>query len=156
MVFIVPPEVRSSQHTIYTKLEYRVQIECFVESAPTARIYWYHNGEEINSNAYYALEVREALSNTTNSRYYSNLQHILTIRRVRTSNMGQYKCRAENRLGEQSALIQLTFRPMPCILKTNPIMSSPTSHLLIWQTESYSSIIEFQLKFRQLLSSGKC
>lgn len=128
-------------------------MQCFVESAPIAKIRWLHDGRVISPTRYIRQDV-EMPSNSSAPRYYADMKHVLIIKNVRDSDMGMYECRAENTIGVRSAYMELTFRPMPCTFKISPDMQSPTSHLLVWQTESFSPVIEFKLKFRQI-PSGK-
>lgn len=65
-----------------------------------------------------------------------------------------YECKAENEIGLKSAHIELAGRPMPSIFKQSPVASLPTTHNLIWTTESFSPIIEYSLKFRQIPSGN--
>lgn len=61
-----------------------------------------------------------------------------------------YECKAENELGLKSAHIELAGRPMPSTFKQSPVASLPTTYNLIWTTESFSPIVEYRLKFRQV------
>lgn len=62
--------------------------------------------------------------------------------------MGMYECRAENELGSKGVLINLTGMPKQSIFKPSPIRSLGRTFNLLWQTESYSPISEYRLKFR--------
>uniref|UniRef100_A0A1B0B9W6 Neurotrimin n=1 Tax=Glossina palpalis gambiensis TaxID=67801 RepID=A0A1B0B9W6_9MUSC len=147
------PEIRASQKVIYSKIGVRVALQCFVESAPIAKIRWLHDGRVISPTRYIRQDV-EIPSNSSALRYYADMKHVLIFKNVRDSDMGMYECRAENTIGVASAYMELTFRPMPCTFKISPDMQSPTSHLLVWQTESFSPVIEFKLKFRQIPSES--
>uniref|UniRef100_A0A1A9V6E6 Neurotrimin n=1 Tax=Glossina austeni TaxID=7395 RepID=A0A1A9V6E6_GLOAU len=147
------PEIRASQKVIYSKIGARVALQCFVESSPIAKIRWLHDGRVISPTRYIRQDV-EMPSNSSALRYYADMKHVLIIKNVRDSDMGMYECRAENTIGVRSAYMELTFRPMPCTFKISPDMQSPTSHLLVWQTESFSPVIEFKLKFRQIPSES--
>lgn len=129
-------------------------MECFVESAPLAKVKWFHAGRPITYGTYYSRQdaIVEAPLNANGTRYYSDMKHVLIIKNARETDMGMYECRAENTIGVQSAYMEVTFRPMPCTFKISPDMQSPTAHILVWQTESYTPIIEFKLKFRQVPS----
>lgn len=86
--------------------------------------------------------------------YHSKKKHILTIKNVKEHDLGMYECKAENKVGLKSAHIELAGRPMPSLFKHSPTASSPTTHNLIWTTESYSPIIEYSLKFREVPSGN--
>lgn len=79
----------------------------------------------------------------------------MIIKNLRDTDLGQYECKAENKIGYTGALIELTGKPMPPVFKTSPITaSSVTNYNLIWQTESLSPINEYKLKFRQVPSGN--
>lgn len=87
-------------------------------------------------------------------RYHATTKHLLTIKKVKETDLGMYECRAENKLGFKGAVIELTGRPLPSVFKTSPLASTPMTHNLIWQTESLSQIFEYKLKFRQIPSGN--
>uniref|UniRef100_A0A1I8M2V0 Uncharacterized protein n=1 Tax=Musca domestica TaxID=7370 RepID=A0A1I8M2V0_MUSDO len=154
LLVLFAPEIRSPQKIYYSKVGGRVQMDCYVESAPLAKVRWYHTGKLIAMGPYYTRQdVEMPLNNTgASTRYFSDMRHSLILKNVRESDMGMYECRAENAHGVRSNYMELTFRPMPCTFKISPDMQSPTSHTLVWQTESFSPVIEFKLKFRQVPS----
>lgn len=89
------------------------------------------------------------LSNQNNEPYAGvESKHTLTIRSVQDRDMGMYECRAENDLGSKSVLLNLSGMPKPSVFKSSPIRSMGKSFNLLWQTESYSPISEYRLKFR--------
>lgn len=75
-------------------------------------------------------------------------KHTLIIRSVRDRDMGMYECKAENELGSKGFLISLSGMPKQSIFKSSPIRSNGRTFNLLWQTESYSPISEYRLKFR--------
>lgn len=62
--------------------------------------------------------------------------------------MGMYECLAANEMGSKGVLITLTGMPKQSIFKSSPIRSMGRTFNLLWQTESYSPISEYRLKFR--------
>ncbi|TMW53952.1 hypothetical protein DOY81_001009 [Sarcophaga bullata] len=156
LMVLFSPEIRLNRKIYYSKIGGRIQLECFVESAPLAKVKWFHAGRPISYGTYYSRQdtVMEVPLNASGTRYYYDMKHSLVIKSARESDMGMYECRAENTIGVQSAYMEVTFRPMPCTFKISPDMQSPTAHILVWQTESYTPIIEFKLKFRQVPSES--
>ncbi|KAH8370486.1 hypothetical protein KR093_003650, partial [Drosophila rubida] len=148
------PEVTLTQSVVYTKVGDRAQLECTVESAPLATLQWFHHGVPIQIGAHIGSQETEVSVSHSQDSYVSHIKHVLTVRKVRESDMGQYECRASNSIGFRSASIELTGRPMPCVFKINPGTQSSTSHALVWQTESMLPIMEFRLKFRQIPSAN--
>ncbi|XP_065357915.1 limbic system-associated membrane protein [Calliphora vicina] len=159
LMVLFAPEIQTLRKIYYSKIGGRLQMECFVESAPLAKVRWFHAGKPITYGPYFGRQDNEDqthhnLTNGLQQRYYSDMKHSLIVKNARESDMGMYECRAENTMGVQSAYMEVTFRPMPCTFKISPEMQSPTAHILVWQTESYSPIIEFKLKFRQVPSDS--
>lgn len=137
---------------MYTKVGDRAQLECIVESAPLASLQWFHHGVPVQFGSQIISQESEMRVSHSQDSYVSLVKHMLIVRKVRESDMGQYECRASNSIGFKSATVELTGRPMPCVFKINPGTQSSTSHALVWQTESMLPIMEFKLKFRQIPS----
>ncbi|KAH8416118.1 hypothetical protein KR222_008510, partial [Zaprionus bogoriensis] len=149
------PEVTPRQSVVYTKVGDRAQLECIVESSPLATMQWFHHGVPVQlGSGHMSSQQSELLPSQSQDNYVSLVKHVLNVRKVYDSDMGQYECRASNSIGFRSATIELTGRPMPCIFKINPGTQSSTSHVLVWQTESMLPIMEFKLKFRQIPSAN--
>lgn len=85
---------------------------------------------------------------TTTEHAGAQTRHTLTIRSVRDRDLGMYECRAENPIGYKGALISLNGNPKPSVFKPSPIAAMGRNFNLLWQTESYSPISEYRLKFR--------
>ncbi|XP_004517849.1 hemicentin-1 [Ceratitis capitata] len=149
-----PPEVRLVQHIVYTKVGLRSDLECLIEAVPRAVVNWFHHGVPMTYDSRISRYETELQPNGSNLQFNTVIKHTLAIRNVRDSDLGLYECRAENKLGFKSAAIDLTGRPMPCVFKINPGVQSSTSHVLVWQTESLSALMEFKLKFRQIPSAS--
>lgn len=104
-------------------------------------------------NGHYSRQDREnPHSNDTENNFHADMRHRLIIHYVRISDIGVYECRAENSLGAKSSNIELTLKPATCVFKASPVELNlnDSSYLLIWKTESFSPIIEFLLKFRDI------
>uniref|UniRef100_A0A1I8PCA4 Uncharacterized protein n=1 Tax=Stomoxys calcitrans TaxID=35570 RepID=A0A1I8PCA4_STOCA len=156
LLVLFAPEIRTPQKIYYSKVGGRILMDCFVESSPLAKVRWFHAGKLITMGPYYTRQDAEVatINGSSPTRYFASMRHTLVLKNVRESDMGMYECRAENTIGVHSSYMELTFRPMPCTFKISPDMQSPTSHTLVWQTESFSPIVEFKLKFRQVPSEN--
>lgn len=150
---LVSPEIEVKQRVLYTNLGSSQHLDCFVQSAPAARVRWFFKEQLVTINGHFSRQDREnPHMNGSDRNYYTDMRHRLVIHYIRLSDIGVYECRAENSFGATSAGIELTLRPAPCVFKVDSIQHvlNDTSHLLIWKTESFSPIIEFLLKFRQV------
>ncbi|CAD7087963.1 unnamed protein product [Hermetia illucens] len=148
------PEVKAVTNVVHTKIGMRAHLECVVEAAPAATVHWFHHGVPVQPDIRIARHDSELQTNHSLAHYFTESKHILVIKKVKDHDLGMYECRAENRVGFKGEVIELTGRPMACVFKSSPIASTPTTHNLIWQTESLSPIIEYKLKFRQVPSGN--
>jgi Fibronectin type III domain/Immunoglobulin I-set domain len=82
--------------------------------------------------------------------YYSKKRHILTIRNVRETDLGQYECKADNSIGMSNGHITLMGSPLKPSFENKSNVASATSKTLSWQTESLSPIIDYKFKFRKV------
>ncbi|XP_029708201.2 neurotrimin [Aedes albopictus] len=144
------PEVSVRTSPIHTKIGQNAQLECIVTSAPTAAVHWFHKGLPLPSDRRYTKQ--DGI--VTKPQYHTVYRHVLSIRNVKDADLGHYECKAENKIGIKGAHLELTGRPMQASFKPSTEMSSPTTHNLIWQVESYSPIIEYKLKFRKIPSGN--
>ncbi|CAH2229717.1 jg27929 [Pararge aegeria aegeria] len=76
--------------------------------------------------------------------------HQLIFRNVRKSDLGNYTFRAENKLGMADVAFKLTGVPNVASFKVDPVLNkaTSTSFTLIWEVDSYSTIIEYHLWLR--------
>lgn len=148
--FPVIPEVKAKIAPVHTKIGQSAQLECIVTSAPTASVHWFRNGQPLPSDRRFT---KDSIVIGPSS-YYTTYRHVLFIRHLKDADLGHYECKAENNIGIRGAHIELTGRPMPASFKPSAEMTSPTTHNLIWQVESFSALIEYKLKFRKIPSGN--
>ncbi|CAH1119717.1 unnamed protein product [Phaedon cochleariae] len=134
---IYPPEVMTSRSWIHTAPGHRVQLDCRVSADPQATVTWLKGETPV------ALDAR-VLSTVEGDR------HSLLIRTVQRSDFGIYTCRAMNELGQGELAIQLSGVPNPGVFKKTEVknLNAKTSYTLIWEVDSYTPIIEYNLWFR--------
>ncbi|XP_035893700.1 hemicentin-1 [Anopheles stephensi] len=144
------PEIEVKLPTVHTRVGETGILECLVTAHPIATIHWFHHGLPVVFDR--RIVKLDAL--VTKHQYYTVQRHQLAIRNLRDADLGQYECEAGNRVGIAGAQLELTGRPMVASFKPAAEMSSPTTHNFIWQTESYSPLIEYKLKFRRVPSGN--
>uniref|UniRef100_A0A182N3M8 Ig-like domain-containing protein n=1 Tax=Anopheles dirus TaxID=7168 RepID=A0A182N3M8_9DIPT len=144
------PEIEVSSPTVHTRIGETGLLECLVTGHPVASIHWFHHGLPVVFDR--RIVKLDAL--VTKHQYYTVQRHQLAIRSLRDADLGQYECKAGNRVGIAGAQLELTGRPMVAGFKPAAEMSSPTTHNFIWQTESHSPLIEYKLKFRRVPSGN--
>ncbi|XP_045462207.1 opioid-binding protein/cell adhesion molecule homolog isoform X2 [Harmonia axyridis] len=134
---IYPPELMTSRSWIHTAPSHRVQLECKVSADPQATVTW----------------LKGEIAVPLNSRVISLVdgdKHTLLIRNVQRGDFGIYTCRAINELGQGEVTIQLSGVPNPGVFKKTDekSMADTNSYKLIWEVDSYTPIIEYNLWFR--------
>lgn len=146
----VIPEVSVKMTPVHTKIGQNAHLECIVTSAPTAAVHWFRNGLPLPSDRRFMKQ--DSIVSTP--QYHTVYRHVLIIRNVKDADLGHYECKAENKIGIKGAHLELTGRPMPASFKPSAEMSSPSTHNLVWQVESFSTVIEYKLKFRKIPSGN--
>lgn len=123
---------------IHSAPSLRTQMECKVSSDPPASVVWLKSEMEVT------------LDNRIQTLIDGD-KHTLLIRQVQPSDFGIYTCRAINDLGQGEVQIQLSGVPNPGVFKkTDDKNPNPkTSYTLIWEVDSYTPIIEYNLWFRR-------
>uniref|UniRef100_A0A336K7B3 CSON015259 protein n=1 Tax=Culicoides sonorensis TaxID=179676 RepID=A0A336K7B3_CULSO len=154
LIVLFEPSVRAVSRFVHTKVGMKSNLECEVMSAPSAKVYWFHRNAPVSIDSKISKTSSDLNPNRTAAYYHSHKKHTLTIKNVNEADLGMYECKAENDIGLKSAHIELAGRPMLSIFKQSPVASLPTTHNLIWTTESFSPIIEYSLKFRQVPSGN--
>lgn len=135
------PEVRAGHRWIYSAPGIRAQLECQVVAWPEARLEWYFDGNKLERSRRF-LRMKEDLGSNSVQLY------TLVIRNLQDSDMGQYTCVAANEKGRAEAVVEVSGVPRPPHLKRGA--SSGTSYLFIWEVESYTRIVQYELWFKQV------
>uniref|UniRef100_A0A1B0CEM9 Neural cell adhesion molecule l1 n=2 Tax=Lutzomyia longipalpis TaxID=7200 RepID=A0A1B0CEM9_LUTLO len=144
------PEVKAEASIVHTKIGFRATLECSVTAEPSAVVHWFHHTAPIVFGNRKITRQDTVVSSRSQEQLHTRSRHLLIVDNVQDIDLGMYECKAENKVGVKSAIIELTGRPMPSIFKPSTIASSPMTHNLIWQTESLSPIAEYKLRFRQV------
>lgn len=118
---------------MHTTINVKVQLECIVYSSPLAQVHWFFDGHPVMKDNRIVFQETDVvrlgfkrkftviikklfqIANETSgsdARYYSRKRHCLIIKSVRDSDLGQYECKAENRMGIKNGIIQLTGKLM--------------------------------------------
>ncbi|KAJ8940661.1 hypothetical protein NQ314_010637 [Rhamnusium bicolor] len=122
---------------IHTAPSHRAQIDCRISADPQATVTWLKG------------EVPVPLDNRVISLIDGD-KYTLLIRNVQRSDFGIYTCRAINELGQGELHIQLSGVPNPGVFKKteDKNLQGQNSYTLIWEVDSYTPIIEYNLWFR--------
>ncbi|KAI8433846.1 hypothetical protein MSG28_015800 [Choristoneura fumiferana] len=132
------PVVSAVRSFVHTAVGLRAALEARVEfSAPPPRSAWYRDGRSVHTDDRVLIMVQDTV-------------HQLIFRTVRASDLGNYTFRAENELGMADVSFRLTGVPNIASFKVDPALNKATStgYTLIWEVDSYSRIIEYNLWLR--------
>lgn len=132
------PVVSAERSFVHTAVGLRAALAARVEfAAPPARTAWYRDGRPVHTDDRIVLVVREGL-------------HELVFRAVRRADLGNYTFRAENALGMADLRYRLTGVPNIASFKLDQALNKATafSFTLVWEVDSYSTIIEYNLWIR--------
>nr|CAH7752768.1 unnamed protein product [Callosobruchus chinensis] len=132
-----PPEVSTTRAWMHTAPGHRAHIECKVAADPLAAVIWLKGEVPVPIDSRVLALV-------------DGDKHTLLIRNVQRSDFGIYTCRATNDLGQGEQHIQLSGVPNPGVFKKTEEKNSnfKDSYTLIWEVDSYTPIIEYNLWFR--------
>ncbi|XP_059045866.1 neurotrimin [Achroia grisella] len=132
------PVVSAERSFVHTAIGLRAALAAKLEfSVPPARTSWYRDGRPVKTDDRVVIMVQD---NT----------HQLIFRTVRKSDLGNYTFRAENKLGMADVSFKLTGVPNVASFKVEQTLNkaTATSFTLIWEVDSYSTIIEYNLWLR--------
>ncbi|XP_026744044.1 neurotrimin-like [Trichoplusia ni] len=132
------PVVSSERVYVHTAIGLRAALAAKLDFAvPPARTAWYRDGRPVKTDDRIVQMVQD---NT----------HQLIFRNVRKQDLGNYTFRAENKLGMADLMFRLTGVPNAASFKVDVALNkaSATSFTLIWEVDSYSTIIEYNLWLR--------
>ncbi|XP_037293310.1 neurotrimin isoform X2 [Manduca sexta] len=132
------PVVTAEKTFIHTAIGLRAALSAKVEfSVPPARTAWYRDGRPVKTDDRVLIIAQENV-------------HQLIFRNVRKSDLGNYTFRAENQLGMADVAFKLTGVPNVASFKVDATLNkaTSTSFTLIWEVDSYSTIIEYNLWLR--------
>lgn len=132
------PVVTTDRSFVHTALGLRAVLAATLEFAtPPARTAWYRDGKPVKIDDRVIMIVQDNI-------------HQLIFRAVRKTDLGNYTFRAENKLGMADVSFKLTGVPNIASFKVEQALNKATSisFTLIWEVDSYSTIIEYHLWIR--------
>ncbi|CAH2061786.1 unnamed protein product, partial [Iphiclides podalirius] len=132
------PVVSASRSFVHTAVGLRAALLATLEfAAPPATAAWYRDGRPVKPDDRTVMIVQDNV-------------HQLIFRTVRKSDLGNYTFRAENKLGMADVSFKLTGVPNVASFKVDAAFNkaTSTSFTLIWEVDSYSTIIEYNLWLR--------
>ncbi|XP_072933836.1 neurotrimin-like [Epargyreus clarus] len=132
------PVVTTDRSFVHTAVGLRAALAAKLEFAvPPARTAWYRDGRPVKTDERIVIMAQDDI-------------HQLIFRTVRESDLGNYTFRAENKFGMADISFKLTGVPNIASFKVDPALNkaTATSFNLLWEVDSYSTIIEYNLWLR--------
>ncbi|CAH0403733.1 unnamed protein product [Chilo suppressalis] len=138
VVVLDAPVVIAERSFVHTAIGLRASLAAHVLfAAPPATHAWYRHGRPVRTDDRVVMMVQDNV-------------HQLIFRTVRKSDLGNYTFRAENKLGMADVQFKLTGVPNVASFKVEHALNkaTPVSFTLVWEVDSYSTIIEYNLWIR--------
>ncbi|KDR16344.1 protein amalgam-like [Zootermopsis nevadensis] len=137
-----PPEIEVERAWVHAAPGVRSELSCNVLADPDAKVMWLKNDIPV-------------ITSTRVVELSTNNKHTLLFRTVHPLDFGYFKCRATNALGANEQVIQLSGVSNTAVFKNESGVSSETNYTLVWEVDSYSPIIEYNLLFRRYFPHTK-
>ncbi|CAH1397100.1 unnamed protein product [Nezara viridula] len=106
-------------------------------SSPHYRVVWFRDTLKLDTTERRIMEVRGS-------------RHTLIIRKVQSSDFGNYSCLADNQIGKTRQYLELSGKPNPAVFRSHAVGRSKDSYNITWSVNSYTPIEEFKLSFRKV------
>jgi len=113
----------------------KVILTCDIKSEPESRVAWYHNGLHLNPSLGVSMGNQDSLYN-------------LVVEGDVRDVVGEYKCRAENRLGAGEKI--MIVRGEPTITSIDVQNLGWRRHVVSWETMSHLPVSAIRIKHRKI------
>lgn len=88
---LVPPEIKAESAVVHSKINLRASLECHAISAPVATVHWFHHGVPVLQDPRISRQDTDINVNITVLNYHATTKHVLTIKKVKESDLGMYE-----------------------------------------------------------------
>uniref|UniRef100_A0A6A7FXY1 Neural cell adhesion molecule 1-like n=2 Tax=Hirondellea gigas TaxID=1518452 RepID=A0A6A7FXY1_9CRUS len=130
------PEIVTEETILHTGDGDEAKLVCIVHGHPTPDVRWKRGDHLVASDKHLMTHDGEH-------------RHSLIIRHVAEEDFGEYTCSAGNRHGITESTLTLTGLPMIPRLTSSPAGGEKASYTLTWETESFSPIVQYRIKYRK-------
>lgn len=138
---LYPPEISVERPVVHSGEGFEAQLVCIVHGESQPEVLWYRDTMQLDTTEHRIMEARGS-------------RHTLVIRRVHSSDFGNYTCVADNQLGKTRKSVQLTGIPKAAKFNSDTRGHWKDSYNISWAVESFSPIEEYKLLFRRLPDTG--
>lgn len=113
----------------------KLSLICDIKSEPVSRVAWYHNGLHINPSLGISMGNQESL-------------YKLVVEGDVRDVVGEYKCRAENRLGAGEQVMQVKGEPTVILEEVQNL--GWDTYRVSWMTNSHLPVSQIRVKYRMI------
>ncbi|XP_026467218.1 limbic system-associated membrane protein-like isoform X2 [Ctenocephalides felis] len=138
---LYPPEIVVERQIVYSGEGQEAQLVCIVYGEAQPEVLWYRDTLLLDTTERRITETRGA-------------KHTLFIRKVQSSDFGNYTCVADNQLGKSRKTVTLTGRPKVAVFQSGPTSQWRDRYNISWAVDSHAPVEEFKLFFRRLPTQG--
>ncbi|KAF2365127.1 Immunoglobulin I-set [Trinorchestia longiramus] len=131
------PEITTEESILHTGDGDDAKLVCIVHGHPQPTVHWRRGDHLVASD-------KHLMTHNGDHRYS------LIIRDVKKEDFGEYTCSAKNRQGVTERSVVLTGLPNKPKLTSSPAGGEEQTYTLTWETESFSPILQYRVKFRKL------
>ncbi|XP_065202669.1 limbic system-associated membrane protein-like isoform X2 [Planococcus citri] len=137
LVVHYPPEIEVEKDWVHTGEGREAELVCIVHAEPPAEVHWYRNTLRLDITERRITENRGS-------------RHTLIIRKVHSTDFGNYSCFADNPIGKNRQFVTLSGKPHPAIFRSNSNGKQKDSYNITWAVSSYTPIEEYKLSYRSV------
>ncbi|XP_046382563.1 neural cell adhesion molecule 1-like isoform X1 [Ischnura elegans] len=134
---LYPPEIEVERNWVHSGEGYEAHLVCLVHAEPPAEVLWFRNTLRLDTTDN---RITEARGN----------RHTLILRKVKSTDFGNYSCLADNSLGKTRQYVELSGKPNPAEFRSGPLSSYRDSYNISWSVISYTNVEEYKLYYRKL------
>lgn len=129
------PEIEVDQSWIRTPDGIEAEVSCNIHSEPKAEVKWYKDTMLLDP------------TNTRHMEVYGN-RHVLTLKKVKETDFGNYSCMADNSLGRDRGSIEVSGRPHRAKILSPNLGFKKETYNLTWTVDSFLPIEEYRILYR--------
>ncbi|XP_055389273.1 neural cell adhesion molecule 2-like [Condylostylus longicornis] len=132
---LYPPEITVEKTVVYSGEGQEAVLVCIVHGESQPEVTWLKDTMQIDTTERHIMESRGA-------------RHSLIIRKVYSTDFGNYTCQADNQLGKARKTISLTGKPNIPSFRSGPISQWKDRYNISWIVNSFAPIEEYKLFYR--------
>ncbi|KYQ49469.1 Neurotrimin, partial [Trachymyrmex zeteki] len=130
------------ERLVYSGAGIESEITCIVRAHPVAFVMWYKDDKKLTQKKGSIMMYHRIIPKTNKN--FNITKYVLKILHTSARDFGEYKCRAENTIGQDIRSIILTGVPSQATIYGAEMTDDDAGIILKWRLESYSPISEYK------------